>query len=248
MKGPIVITGAGGFLGRSLAEVLGRKFLIRPTDLLPGESLDAEFCGNVSDPDFAMRLLDGAEALVLSHMYPRGPGAYDHPSRPFDVNVTAVANLLDAAVRQGCRRVVIISSIAVVYGHLPSGARLDHATVPAPVDLYGLTKSIQETLAEYYHRCHGLSIAMLRPAYVTDESTMTDKYGRVKATVNWQYIDRRDIAAATAAALLLPDLGLETFFITGHSDGHKRLDLSPAIQRLGWNPEHTFSAYPNDPS
>jgi UDP-glucose 4-epimerase len=247
VTGPVVITGAAGFLGSSLVEVLSRSFNVRPTDLLPGDGRNGMLCGDLADRDFVHGLLAGAEALVISHMLPRAPGVYDHPARPMDVNVTATATLLDAAVRQGCRRVVLISSVAVVASHVASGALLDLSLPAAPADIYGLTKMMQESLAHYYHRLHGLPVAILRPAYVTDEDTMRDKYGRQKATANWQFIDRRDIGAAAAAALLLPDLGMETFFLTGHGTGRERMDMTPAIKRLGWNPKHRFVDWPLDP-
>jgi nucleoside-diphosphate-sugar epimerase len=37
---------------------------------------------------------------------------------------------------------------------------------------------MQESLAHYCRHRHGLPVAILRPAYVTDEDTLQDKYGR----------------------------------------------------------------------
>jgi UDP-glucose 4-epimerase len=242
----VVITGAAGFLGRVLAEVIGADFAIRPTDVVTGPGLDPEFCGDLADRGFVQRLLDGAGALVISHMLPRGPGVYDHPLRPIEANVATTANLLDASVRLGCRKVVLISSAAIYAGAMRSRQMLEDSLPPSPQDIYGLTKAMQESLARFYHAQHGLPVAMLRPAYVTDEETMRDKYGREKATVNWQFIDRRDIGHAAVAALQLPDLGCEAFFVTGHASGNEHMDLAPAKTRLGWAPKYRFLGYPLD--
>jgi UDP-glucose 4-epimerase len=246
MNGPVVITGAAGFLGRALVEVIGAEFALRPTEVVPTPGLDPEFCGDLANRNFVQRLLEGAGALVISHMLPRGPGVYDHPLRPIEVNVATTANLLDVAVRQGCGKVILISSTAIFAGAMRSGLKLKNTLPQSPQDIYGLTKAMQESLARFYHEQHGLPVAILRPAYVTDEATMRDKHGREKATVNWQFIDRRDIGHAAVAALHLADLGCEAFFITGHASGCERMDLEPAIKRLGWMPRHGFFAYPLD--
>ncbi len=242
---PIVITGAGGFLGRSLVDVMSQVCPVRATDRCP--LTDDGMQGDVSDPAFADRLLAGAGGLLISHMLSRAPGAYDHPKAPLEVNSTATATLLEAAVRAGCRKVVLISSTSVVGTHLRNGTFLESALPFAPIDLYGLSKTMQEQIAAYYHHRHGIAVAILRPAYVTDEDSMTDKYGRQKESVNWQFIDRRDIGTAALAAFALPDLGLETFFISSHPNSAAHMDIASAKARLHWEPRHTFASFPTDP-
>ena len=245
-KGIVAITGAGGFLGRMLAEEIAKEHPVRLADVGPVPDLGEAMVGDAGDPVYAERLLAGTEAIVISHMLSRSPGAYDHPKAPLTVNSVATAVLFDAAVKAGCRTVVLISSNAVVAGHQKKGVFLDQNLPYAPTDLYCLSKVLQEQIAAFYHHNHGMRVAMLRPAYVTDEASMTDKYGRQKATVNWQFIDRRDIASAALAAIHLPDLGLESFYILGHADADKHADVAHARKRLGWEPKYTFSAFPND--
>jgi len=246
-KSLIAITGAGGFLGRTLAEEISKIHHVRLADIGPMPNFGERMTGDVGDTVFAARLLEGADGIVINHMLSRAPGAYDHPKAPLDVNATATAVLFEAAVQAGCRKVVLISSSAVVVGHKKKGLFWDRNLPFAPDDFYGLSKVIQEQIATFYHQKNGICVAMLRPSYVTDEDSMTDKYGRQKATANWQFIDRRDIASAALAALELPDLGLETFYVLGHADSPNHADVAYTIERLNWKPRHTFSSFPKDP-
>ena len=94
----------------------------------------------------------------------------------------------------------------------------------------------------------GSAVAMLRPAYITDADTLVDKYGVKRPSVNWQFIDRRDIGAAVDCALCLPDLGCETFSVLGHPDSARHADMEQTQCRLGWKPVYDFFQYPDDPS
>jgi nucleoside-diphosphate-sugar epimerase len=247
----IAITGATGYLGRVLTSELARTYSVRAADCqAPSDpallATDDFVAGDVCDPAVCERIVNGAHALVISHMFPRIPGAYDHPRQPLEVNSVATATLLEAAAKAGCNRIVLISSTAVVSAHASRGTYLSR-DLPLDADsFYGLSKVLQEQIAMYYHRNAGLNIAMLRPAYVTDEDSLTDKYGRTKATVNWQFIDRRDIASAAAAAIELDDLGCEAFYVLGHADADQKTDVAYTRSRLGWQPKYTFGKYPND--
>ncbi|HEY8966279.1 MAG TPA: NAD(P)-dependent oxidoreductase, partial [Candidatus Methylacidiphilales bacterium] len=197
----VLVTGAAGFLGQALVSVLRHAgFAVRSLDVtaLPYSLRGAceELVGDIADPSLATRACEGVDSLVLAHMAPNRPEVYASPNLPFDVNVKGTALLLDAASKARLRRAVLVSSIAVVEGHLGGAARITLDLPPAPTSPYGFTKQLQEDILSYYHRRGGLLTAILRPAYVTDEDNLTDKYGRRMPSVNWQFIDRRDVAGA----------------------------------------------------
>jgi len=242
----VAITGAAGFLGRALSQVLAAEFPVRVLDICkvegPWESLE----GSVANIEDDLALCRGCTDLVISHMAPNRPEIYATPEIPMDVNVKGVANLFHAAVQCGVRRVVLISSITVVGMQQKSGEYLERSLPLRPVNMYSLTKTLQETMAEYYHRESGLEIAILRPAYICDESTITDKYGVRRPSVNWQFIDPLDIADAARLALVAPELKLETFYMVGHPDGDAHCDMQHTREFLGWKPKYTFEMYPRD--
>lgn len=242
----VLVTGAAGFLGVGMVESLAARHLLRLMDVVPFETPHERVVGDVCDWPAVRAAVQGVDAIVIGHMAPRQPGVYDTPGLPFDVNVKGTANLFAAAVEAKVSRAVLISSIGVVVGHQRAGTFLRRDLPPATVDLYSLTKSLQERVAEHYHQVAGLPVAMLRPAYVTDEDRLVDKYGRHPATVNWQFIDRRDIGDAVDAALRLPDLGCEVFYLLGHPDASAHADIRHTHERLGWKPAHDFTRYPRD--
>jgi nucleoside-diphosphate-sugar epimerase len=215
----------------------------------PSATVEGKFesrVGDVSKLEDALWLCDGCTDLIIGHMAPNRPEIYGTPEIPFDVNVKGTAQLFHAAVEKGVRRVVLISSISVVQTHLMNGVFLTADLPPTPVSPYALTKTLQEEVAAYYHRTKGLEIAVLRPALICDEDTVADKYGNSRPTVNWQFIDPRDIAEAARLALQIPHLGYQIFYPLGHPEAEKRADVAHLRKYLGWQPQHPFTKYPYD--
>jgi nucleoside-diphosphate-sugar epimerase len=242
----VLLTGAGGYLGAGLVSVLEKHHRLRLYGLSRMETAHERFSGDIRDLDAIRKAMKGMDAFVLNHMAPNKPGVYDTPTEPFDVNVKGAAYLFAAAAECGVKRAVVISSTGVVNGHMQDKAFLTVDMPPKPTNLYGVTKACQEVIAEWYHRQHGIRVAMLRPAYVNDADHLVDKYGKKRPSVNWQFIDRRDIGTATLRALELPDLGCEVFYLLGHRDCVNHADMKPSFERLGWKPKHDFSQYPDD--
>jgi len=242
----IAITGAAGFLGQRLVECLGQHFPLRLMDVQPISSEWETRIGSVSELDDAMALCEGCSHLVIAHMAPNRPGVYDTPTIPYDVNVKGTANLLHAAHVHGIKRVVLISSTGVVLGH-PTGTFLKTDLPGLPgLGAYCLTKLLQENIAEHFHREKGLQISVLRPGYICDEDSVTDKYGTKRPSVNWQFIDPRDIADAVYLSLIHPSLEFEVFYLIGHPDAEQHADIKRTKEFLGWLPKHTFEKYPRD--
>ena len=239
----IALTGAAGFLGRSLVAGLSPHFALRTLDINPTEGDGEKLVGSVADPATADALCQGCSHLVIAHMAPNRPEIYGTPEVPFDVNVKGVANLFDAAVRHGIRRTVLISSTAVVSGY-EKGRFLDRHLPERPASIYSLTKALQESIAHYYHDRHAMEVAVFRPAHICDEDHLIDKYNQQFQRASWTMIDPRDIAEAVRLALLAPKIDYQTFYILGHTEAHVHADMQHIRDFLGWTPQHTFAKYP----
>lgn len=80
-------------------------------------------------------------------------------------NLMGSVNVLDAARRGGCRRVVYVSS-AAVYGEAPEDRPITEEAPLRASGLYGITKEASEKLCACYHELHGVSTASIRVGWV----------------------------------------------------------------------------------
>jgi D-erythronate 2-dehydrogenase len=162
----IIVTGAGGFVGRQLVRTLlvaGRKVV--GLDSHAGgtpegaRAVVGDIC-SASVRDEAFR--DGCSALVHLATVPGGAAEAD-PAASRRVNVDAMYDLLDAAKAVGQKpRVIYASSIAVFGDPLPTEG-VDDTTPLAPKMIYAGHKAMMETaVAMMHHRgeIEGVSVRL----------------------------------------------------------------------------------------
>lgn len=113
------VTGATGFLGSHVARVLAAqgaelRLLVRPTsDLRNIEDLNADrVLGDLRDPASIERALGGCE--VVFHVAADYRLWVRDPEQMYRSNVEGTRTLLEAARKQGVRRVVYTSSVATM--------------------------------------------------------------------------------------------------------------------------------------
>lgn len=236
----ILITGAGGFLGRGLIKPLIGKYSLRLMDVVKFENSGQEILtGDVGDLETVRKAVEGMDAIVIAHMASSQAKAYDNPTVAFDANVKGTANLFFAASERKISRAILISSFGVTMGH-KNKSFFEHDLPPKANSLYGLTKVCQEEIAEQFHREHGFKVAVLRLGGLVDADTMLDKYGNKIDYPAEVYIDPRDVGEAVRLALELEDLEYETFLLMGSSIAGKKYDIEYTCKRLNWKPKYDF--------
>lgn len=148
----IVVTGAGGFVGRMLVgQLIGAGHTVVGIDTAAGGIPDGAraVAGDLGEPAVrAAALADGCDALVHLATVPGGAAEAD-PAASRRINVDAMYDLLLEAAAAGQRpRVVYASSIAVFGDPLP--AHVDDATPLSPKMIYGGHKAMMEDVVAMF--------------------------------------------------------------------------------------------------
>jgi len=159
----VLVTGATGAVGPSVVQALCEAgYTVRTFSL--DRSLSGvfppnvqELIGNVTDPSAVQSAMRGVDAIVhlaaLLHIVNPPPELRKKYER---INVGGAANVIEAAVKAGVKRIVLASTIAV-YG--PSnGQILNEDSIPHPDTFYAHTKLAAEKIILNARSADGLPL------------------------------------------------------------------------------------------
>ncbi len=157
----VLVTGAAGFLGRTVATYLKEQgHHVVGFDLKdPGIDGLATQIGDLTDLDQVSAAVEGHDAVchigAIGDVYLAG----EDPGLAAAVNVLGTANVAEAAVRHGAR--VVYASTWEVYGE-PRYQPIDEDHPCAPDHPYNITKLAGESLLLSAARLRGLETVALR--------------------------------------------------------------------------------------
>jgi nucleoside-diphosphate-sugar epimerase len=164
-----LVTGAAGFIGRSIAAALvARRETVRGIDnLITGKRSNLvglekmEFIeGDLTDPSACAKACDGVEIVFHEAALASVPRSVADPVSTNANCVNATLNLLVAARAAGVRRVVYAGSSSA-YGDTPTLPKQE-AMLPNPISPYAVAKLAGEHYMRVFARVYGLETVVLR--------------------------------------------------------------------------------------
>jgi len=165
----ILVSGGAGYIGSATAQLLvdaGHDIVVFDS-LVKGHRAavpaGAAFVwGDLADRIAIERALreHEIEAVMQFAAFMEAGESMKEPARYFRNNTMHTLNLLEACLDVGVNKVVF-SSTAAVYGYADDDPIVE-TTPHKPVNAYGETKLMVETMLSWFNRLHGLRYAALR--------------------------------------------------------------------------------------
>ena len=208
----LLITGGGGRLGRWVVEELRNDYEVvvagleeaPPDAVSPGVRYEQ---ADLTDAQAVARVADGAEAIVHLAAFPSPIGR--EPENVFANNMLSTFNIVEAAIRQGARKIIYSSSGSALgfafrfRDIVPDYMPMDEEHPLRPQDAYGLSKWLGEEVLEAATRRTGIRTIVLRPTNVFGPEDYAERVPSMleNGGGTLSYVDARDVARAVRAAL-----------------------------------------------
>lgn len=168
-KSCVLVTGGAGYIGsHAVLSLMQAGYEVAVIDDLSAGRRAAVpealpfYEGRIQDTDLIARIL--ADHKVEAVMHFAGsvlvPESVAHPLRYYENNTAASRTLMQSCIQTGVAR-FIFSSTAAVYGN-PDRMPLTEQSVTRPINPYGASKLMTETMLCDVHAAHGLSVGVLR--------------------------------------------------------------------------------------
>lgn len=239
----VLITGAGGHLGRKLFDALeaDQQFEVSGLDIRPVDHPRIHTADLGGDPSWA-RHLDGVDVIV--HL------AGDR--EPTATWASAIQNNMDAtlalyhhAAHRDVARVVLASSNWVHGDKRFTDDRLGPQTPPGPINAYGMSKLFCERTGAYFAQHHDLSVICLRIGWT--QWTHDNQPGPHMAMGRWgqdMWLSDQDFLEGVKAAVTAKDVGFAAVNLMSDNPG-MRWDIAHTGTTVGFVPRDGAQAQMN---
>lgn len=209
----VLITGAGGNLGRVLAPALAENG--HEPILLDYRELNTPYHfiqGDVRDLEVLLHASKGVDAIVHGAAL-HGIHVDKYPTKDFwELNVTGTHHVYEAALKNNISKVLLCSTMGVYGESIPNNESASSLVAEElallPGDIYGLSKKLCEELGAYYYRKHNIQTIAYRLGMFVPDDFVHYGFRLLKGGV-----DDRDVAQAFLLGLENDEIGFESFNI-----------------------------------
>ena len=169
LRGPVLVTGAGGFIGRRVVAALLESGQTVVAMALPDEALPAQWGervrvarGDVRDRAAVEAAISGVGTVIhLAALVGIGGTYEDH----WSVTAEGSRNIYEAAAQHGAR-VVVTTSICAYGDRIAADLCSEESPRGAYQGAYGRAKQAQEDIAHEVREATGLEVVIVRPSNV----------------------------------------------------------------------------------
>jgi len=240
MDGPVLLTGAGGHVGRTVWQRLADRYDWRLMyHSQPDEKPEFPyFTGEVQDHEDVRPAMEGVEAVVHLAGDPRRDAPWHSV---LTNNIDGTHTVYEVAIEEGVDRFVYASSNHAV-GAFETPERtpdmyrsdddflLDGSEFPRPGNKYGISKATGELIGRYFHDEYDISVCNIRIGNLNEEHPPVD-YERGQA----MWLSPRDCAHIHDRALQA-DYEFEIAYGISDND-RKYYSIERAREVLGYDPQ-----------
>lgn len=224
----VLITGAGGSIGGSLADLLQERYDLRliyrsqrpaepPVD--DWRTLDLEDLPALTDA------MQGIDAVVHMAADPEVEATWDSVLHN---NIIGTYNVFEAARQAGVKRIIFASTNHVMGMYDRDGMWPIFADQPIrPDSLYGVSKAFGEALGRFWYDQHGVSVICLRIGWMLPEPH--DEIAR------WMWLSPRDCAQIASRAIE-SNIGFDIVYAISQNST-RRWDITKTIEHFGYRPQ-----------
>lgn len=232
----VLITGAGGTIGRSLTERLKDRYDLRlHFRAMPANDPGIETVfADITSLEATRSIAQGVDTILHLAGDPRVPAPWESV---YTNNVAGTYNVLEAARQANVRRVVFASTNHVMGMYDHNGDWPVYNDMPVrPDSLYGVSKAFGEAIGRHYFDAFGLSFIALRIGWFMETPTMTSDTGRA------MWLSPRDCALAFECAIET-DERFGVFYAISDNP-NRRWDLTDTMLKLGYRPQDCWTRQP----
>jgi NAD+ dependent glucose-6-phosphate dehydrogenase len=233
-KRKILITGAGGTIGKHLTVSLANHYDIRAHYRRTAEgSPAAETCtADITILEDVLPIMEGIDTVLHLAGDPRVPASWEDV---LQANIVGMYNVLEAAHRAGVRRVVFASTNHVMGMHDVKGDWPVNNQMPQrPDSYYGVSKAFGEDIGRYYWDKHGLEFIAVRIGWY--QPTAATTHGDVGRAM---WLSPRDCTHAFQCAIESAEQWGVFYAISNNPN--RRWDTTDAIVRFGYRPQDSWT-------
>jgi hypothetical protein len=211
---------------------------VRGLDLMATPGVNDSIVGNILDRAAVQEAAAGMDTLI--HLAAT-PDESDFLGQLLEPNVRGLYHVCDAARQQGAKRLILASSVQVVFGHDWSKAPVRLGDGPRVINHYALTKLWAEDLGEMYARVYEMSVIAARLGWLPRskehaEELQASPFG---PDLYLSHGDAGRFFLACVEADLAPGR-FEPLFATSKPARRAKVDISATEKLIGYKPRDTW--------